>query len=59
MQQIEIAWKVWKEALEYLAPDGDIGDPVTLMIRWENGNLIIIRLWNGILMRIVAHCITT
>jgi hypothetical protein len=26
VQQIPIAWKAWKEALEYLAPDGDIGD---------------------------------
>jgi hypothetical protein len=26
VQQRPIAWKAWKEALEYLAPDGDIGD---------------------------------
>jgi hypothetical protein len=26
VQQIPIAWKAWKEALEYLAPDSDIGD---------------------------------
>jgi hypothetical protein len=28
VQQIPITWKAWKEALEYLAPDGDIGDPL-------------------------------
>jgi hypothetical protein len=28
VQQIPIAWKAWKEAMEYLAPDGDIGDPL-------------------------------
>jgi hypothetical protein len=28
VQQRPIAWKVWKAALEYLAPDGDIGDPL-------------------------------
>jgi hypothetical protein len=27
-QQIPIAWKAWKAALKYLAPDGDIGDPL-------------------------------
>jgi hypothetical protein len=27
VQQRPIAWKAWKEALEYLAPDGDIDDP--------------------------------
>jgi hypothetical protein len=28
VQQRPIAWKAWKSALEYLAPDGDIGDPL-------------------------------
>jgi hypothetical protein len=28
VQQKPIARKAWKEALEYLAPDGDIGDPL-------------------------------
>jgi hypothetical protein len=28
VQQRSIAWKAWKAALEYLAPDGDIGDPL-------------------------------
>jgi hypothetical protein len=28
VQQRPIAWKAWKEALEYLAPDGDIGEPL-------------------------------
>jgi hypothetical protein len=28
VQQRPIELKVWKEALEYLAPDGDIGDPL-------------------------------
>jgi hypothetical protein len=28
VQQRPIAWKAWKAALEYLAPDGDIGDPL-------------------------------
>jgi hypothetical protein len=28
VQQRPIAWKAWKAALEYLAPDGDIGDPM-------------------------------
>jgi hypothetical protein len=28
VQQRPTAWKAWKEALEYLAPDGDIGDPL-------------------------------
>jgi hypothetical protein len=28
VQQRPIAWKSWKAALEYLAPDGDIGDPL-------------------------------
>jgi hypothetical protein len=28
IQQRPIAWKAWKSALEYLAPDGDIGDPL-------------------------------
>jgi hypothetical protein len=28
VKQRPIAWKSWKEALEYIAPDGDIGDPL-------------------------------
>jgi hypothetical protein len=28
VKQRPIAWKAWKEALEYLAPDGDIGGPL-------------------------------
>jgi hypothetical protein len=28
VQQRPITWKTWKAALEYLAPDGDIGDPL-------------------------------
>jgi hypothetical protein len=28
VQQRQIAWKAWKEAPEYLAPNGDIGDPL-------------------------------
>jgi hypothetical protein len=28
VQQRPIAWKAWKAALEYLAPHGDIGDPL-------------------------------
>jgi hypothetical protein len=32
LQKIPIAWKAWKEALEYLAPDGDGGDP---LVEWK------------------------
>jgi hypothetical protein len=35
VQQIPIAWKAWKEALEYLAPDGDIGEPLG---EWKSGH---------------------
>jgi hypothetical protein len=33
VQQRPIAWKAWKAALEYLAPDGDIGD---LLGEWKS-----------------------
>jgi hypothetical protein len=33
VQQIPIAWKAWKSAQEYLAPEGDIGD---LLGEWKS-----------------------
>jgi hypothetical protein len=30
VQQRPIAWKAWKESLEYLAPGGDIGNDIHL-----------------------------